>query len=273
MKQTIFKRVRGLSGFTLLEVLVAAVIGSIAISAGLQLYVSQNKSQIIQAGISDMQQNGRAAIDELASKIRHTGYRVPLGVSCLRGWNSNPDAIALSYLAEPLCTASLTATMASPTAEIKLVGYNLTCFQDNSWGFIYDKVTRTGEYFFITQVVTATGTIQHTSMALSKSYPTGAQVLMMNYVKYYIDKSDTLHPKFMVQTNGGTPEIYADNIEDLQFRYTTANNMTYDTVAVDRYVREIAIQLVARTEKNDLFMKEYRRDTLKTSVMIRNLAM
>lgn len=34
-------------------------------------------------------------------------------------------------------------------------------------------------------------------------------------IRYYIDRSDTLHPMLMKEVNG-TPEIYADEIDDLQ---------------------------------------------------------
>lgn len=267
------KRFGGLSGFTLVEVLIAAIIGSIAISAGFQVLISQNKNQTIQEGVTDMQQNARGAIDEVISTIRKAGYRVPLGVTCLRSWNANPDTIAISYLSEPLCTASITLAMSQPTSELKLVGYDLSCFQDNTWAYIYDRVAKTGEFFYITQVQQAANAIQHTLAALSKSYPLGSQVFNMDYVKYYVSRTDTLHPQLMVQVNGQTAQIYADNINDLQFQYVNADNSVSDTISVDRYVREVAIQLVARTEKSDLFMRNYRCDTLSSHVMVRNLAM
>lgn len=273
MRTAMLRRFRCRSGFTVLEVLIASVIGSMAIAAGFQILISQNKGQIIQAGITDMQQNGRAAIDELVGKVRQAGYRVPLGVPCLRSWNSNPDTIAISFLSEPLCTASLTAAMPQPSAELKLVGYDLSCFVENSWAYIYDGVTKTGEYFFITQIQQAAGHIQHNLGALSKSYPAGSQVFNMEYLKYYIDRSDTLHPRFMIQANGNNPEIYSDNMADLQFQYITGSSTVSDTISVDRYVREVAIELVARTEKSDLFLRHYRLDTLSSHVMVRNLVM
>lgn len=268
-----FRRIRSAAGFTLVEVLIAAVIGSMAVAAGFELFISQNKSHIIQAGISDMQQNGRAAVDELVSRIRLAGYRVPLGVPCLHGWNTNPDSIAITYLKEPLCTATVSDDMPQPSAELKFTGCDISCFEDNTWAYIYDPTTKTGEYFYITQVQVASAHIQHNLIPLSKRYPKGSKMFIMEYLKYYVDRSDTLHPRLMVQANGQPPEIYSDNIEDLQFKYITANNDVFDTVTVDRYVRDVAIDLVARTEKNDLFLNDYRRDTLSTRVMVRNLAL
>ena len=260
-------------GFTLVELLVATIIGTIAVAAGFQLFIDQNKSHIIQASLSDMQQNGRAAMDELAAKIRLAGYRVPLGVRCINSWDSNPDTIAISYLSEPLCTTRLSQAMASTSEELKCVTSGVNGFQDNTWAYIFDAAASTGEFFYITAVQVATKQIEHSLAPLSKAYPNGSQVFVMNYLKYYIDRSDTLHPRFMLAENGQAPVIYSDNIEDLQFHYVQANGAVSDTVTVDRFVREIEMQLTSRSEKNDLFLRHYRRDTLSTRVMVRNLGM
>lgn len=260
-------------GFTLVELLVATIIGTIAVAAGFQLFIDQNKSHIIQASLSDMQQNGRAAIDELVGRVRQAGYRLPEGVKCIRSWNTNPDTIAISFMSEPLCTARLSAAMPQPSAELKMTTSNLSCFKENTWAYIYDPNTKTGEYFYITQVQIAAGHVQHNLAPLSKSYPMNSQVFMSDYFKYYVDRSDTLHPRFMMMKNGESPVIYSDNIEDLQFRYVLASGAVADTVAVDRHVREIELQLTSRSEKNDLLLKQYRRDTLLTRVMVRNLGM
>ena len=260
-------------GFSLIELLIAAVIGSIAVTAGFQLFINQNQTHIIQANISDMQQNARSAVDELVGKIRQAGYRLPIGVKCIRAWNSNPDTLAIAYMAEPICTARLSQSMASPSAELKCASSDLANFPQDIWAYAYDPATQTGEYFYVSSVVTTTHQIYHALAPLSKSYPLNSQVLVLSFYKFYVDRSDTLHPRLMVVQNGEAPTVYSDNIEDLQFRYVLASGLVYDTVAVDRYVRQVEVQVVARTEKNDLFMHQYRRDTLFTSVMVRNLGM
>jgi len=260
-------------GFTLIELLIAAIIGTIAVAAGFQLFIDQNESHIIQASLSDMQQNGRAALDELVDKVRQAGYRVPTGVRCIRSWNSNPDTIAIAFLSEPLCTTRLSQAMATSSAELKCATSGVSGFQENSWAYIFDPATSTGEYFYITSVQPASFQILHSSAALSKAYPNGSQVFVMDYLKYFIDCGDTLHPRFMLAENGQDPIIYSDNIEDLQFHYIMASGAVSDTVSVDRYVREIEMQLTSRSEKKDLFLKNFRRDTLVTRVMVRNLGM
>jgi prepilin-type N-terminal cleavage/methylation domain-containing protein len=260
-------------GFTLIELLIATIIGTIAVAAGFQLFIDQNKGHIIQASLSDMQQNGRAAMDELVDKVRQAGYKLQSGIPALGSSDTNPDTIRLCFLAEPQCTARLSDPMPQPSAELKCVGYDISCFEENTWAYIYDPTTQTGEFFYITAVQLASMHVQHNLAQLSKSYPANSRVFNLDFYKYYVDDSDTLHPRLMMQKNGQDPVIYSDNIEDMQFHYVMASGAVYDTIAVDRYVREVEMQLTVRTEKNDLFLQDYRRDTLATRVMVRNLGM
>ena len=93
------------SGFSLIELLIAAVIGSIAVTAGFQLFIGQNKTQVIQANISDMQQNARSAVDELVDKISPGWIQTSARCPCITAWNSNPDTLAIAFMAEPICSA------------------------------------------------------------------------------------------------------------------------------------------------------------------------
>lgn len=261
------------SGFTIIEVLVASLIAMFAVAAGMEIFITQGKQHVIQDGITNMQQNGRATIDELVGKIRQAGYKVPPSVKCLISWNTNPDTIAIAFLAEPVCTASLSSAMPQPSSELKCVDSDISCFQTDTWAYIYDPTSDSGEYFFITHVQESAGHLQHNTGALSKKYPKGSQIYNLDYRKYYIDNTtDSLHPKFMLVANGEPPVIYADDIYGLQCRYLLASGLVSDTVIADRFVREVEIEVVARTSKSDLFIGDYRYDTVSTSVAVRNLA-
>jgi Tfp pilus assembly protein PilW len=252
--------------------LIAAIIASIAITAGFKVFIDTNKNHIIQTSLADMQQNGRAAMDKLVDELRQAGYRVPVGVKCMKASNTNPDTVSVSFLEEPLCTATVSVSMAQPTSDITVASSPLV-FPVGSWAYIYDVVTQTGEYFQVSGVDNATKKIQHTSSTFSKAYPQKAQVFIMDYVKFYVDKSDTTHPRFMRQANGAAAQVYCDNVSDMQLKYTLSTGLVYDTIPLDRLVREIKVTLVSRTEKKDLFKGAIRYDTLNSRVMIRNLAM
>jgi hypothetical protein len=85
--------------------------------------------------------------------------------------------------------------------------------------------------------------------------------------------SDTLHPTMMRQEFDNPPDIYADNICDLQIRYHMTDGSVLDTVPMARYVRRVDIDVVARTGKKDLLLEDYRYDTLRTCVQVRNLSL
>lgn len=267
-----FKRLRSKRGFTIIEVLVASLIAGFTIAAAMQLLIDQNKQHLIQEGITGLQQSTRASADELVGKIRQAGYRLQPGITALYSWNSNPDTLAVVFMAEPLCTASLSQAMAQATSNIVCDDTNLDHFPQDTWYFIYDNVTDAGEYFLATNINPSGGDIHHGS-PLSKPYPQGANIFKLDYYKYYINRADTLNPQLMLVKNGGTPVIYADGVTDLQFRYRLGNGLTEDTVAVDRFVREIQMTIIGRTQDKDLFVGNYRYDTLRTSAMVRNLAM
>lgn len=258
-------------GFTLIEVLIAAIIAAIALTAGFEVLINHNKSHLIQAGVSDMQQNNRAAIDELVGNIRKAGYRLPAVLPALSSWNTNPDTIAMVFMSEPACTAELTISMTLPSSELKCTGYDLSCFDDDIWAYIYEPASDSGEFFYITHVDVGGERIQHSSAPLTRLYQSGSEIVRLRALKYYVDISDTLQPKLMVKPFGGSANIFADGIEDIQFRYLLADGSVRDTITASQYVREVLVKVMARSGKTDLFLEDYRKDTLSTRVRVRNL--
>jgi len=192
-----------------------------------------------------MQQNGRAAIDEIVHHARQAGYNTPPGLEAIIASDANPDTVTFVYLQEPMCNSRLTGAMSSPTSELLMVADSLDCFEADTWAYISDPATMIGEFFEITEVQDATGEIYHASMALSQAYPAGSQVYMVESSTFYIDNiTDSLHPRLMIENEDGVSHIYADNIEDLQLTYTLAHGAVADTFITSSIVREINIMLV-----------------------------
>ncbi len=61
-------------GLSLVELLIAATLTVLIGSVMLDFYISQHNQFLVQEEISDMQQNGRVAMDEIAKNIRKAGY-------------------------------------------------------------------------------------------------------------------------------------------------------------------------------------------------------
>lgn len=266
------EKIRSNRGITLIELLVASVIALIATGAALEVYINQQKNWLTQENITDMQQNGRAAIDEIAYHARQAGYRLPPMLEAIYAANSNPDTITFIYLREPTCDCALTDPMPQPSAELKLSPDSISCFMDDTWAYIYDPFALDGEFFLITEVQVASGHLQHNTMTFSKKYPAGSKVYMIDVVTFYVDNTtDSLHPALMYQ-RFDQPSIYADNIEDLQFTYRLSHGVIVDTLISASIVREVNIEVVARTDRQDNeILDDYIRDTFRTTVYLRNM--
>lgn len=266
------EKLRSNKGVTLIELLIASVIALIATGAGLRVYINQQKNWLKQENITDMQQNGRAAIDEIAYHARQAGYRLPPMLEAIYSANSNPDSVTFIYLREPTCDCALTDPMPQPSAELKLSPDSVGCFVDNSWAYIYDPFDEDGEFFLITHVQESSGHLQHNTMPLSKKYPSGSKVYMIDVVTFYVDNTtDSLHPALMYQ-RFDEPHVYADNIENLQFTYRLSHGVIVDTLIAASVVREVNIEVVSRTDRVDKdIAHDYIRDTFRTTVYLRNM--
>jgi hypothetical protein len=66
-------------GMSIIELLIASAIGLMVITAGLEFYVSQHKSWLMQTDVAEIQYNARACIDEIANSLRMAGYDLPAG--------------------------------------------------------------------------------------------------------------------------------------------------------------------------------------------------
>lgn len=270
------KRLRNNAGLTLLEILIASVVGIIATAAAVELYIHQHKNWIIQENVSDLQQNGRAVIDEMSSKIRMAGYGVPEGLEAVisrqASGTADSDSITIVYLHEPVCTTSSIAPMTLPSDEI-MCG-DVSSFETDQWCYIWDPNTKTGEFFMISGVQQSSNEIEHSTASLSTTYPANSKLYIFDVVRYFIDDwSDTAHPILMRQMHNDWPDIYADNISDLNIEYHLTDGTVVDTVNMSQYIRQVDIEVVARTKREDLLLEDYRYDTLRTSVQVRNLAL
>lgn len=260
-------------GFTIIELLISLVLTAIIATFVFNAYINQHKVVTIQEQVAEMQQNARAAIDELTRQVRMAGYGIPLGLPGIVASNTNPDTIMINYNAQN-CDATLSDPMPQPSAELKLRGgQDLSCFFDGMYAYIFAPDSGGGEFFNITQVQDSAGHIQHKDDKFSRSYPVGSIVLSLDQVKYYIDESDTANPKLMIQVNNKPAEVYAEYIEDLQFVYTLKDGSEVDQFMRAQDVRGVQIRLRARTSDPDpdFPSNPYRLRTYTSTVNPRNL--
>ena len=280
MKQPNY-RIKDQSGYSFLEVLIALTIVGVIMTAVFGLYIGQHKNYMIQEDITTIQQNARASIDELTRHIRMAGHDLPYSLKAIEAYNTNPDTIILTYRADD-CDTYLSAAMPQPSAELKCAT-DVSCFYDGQWVYIFEPDSGGGEWFEITQVQSAALHIQHNTMTLSKKYGKDAILLSLTRVKFFVDNTtDPNHPNLMIERPGQTPQVYAEDIEDLQFQYRMKNGVLADVPVDVDAVREVIVDLRGRSMSvdadgvvggNDRERQDNRRRrSFSTSVNVRNLA-
>ncbi len=273
------KKLSHKKGFTLLELLIASGLSVIIISAALSVYLTQHKLLVTQNQITDMQANARAGLQELATKIRLAGYNVPAGISALNASNTNPDTLEILYDTGLLKDVKLEAAMASASAELRCDNHDddLSPVQEGDWLFVYDPNARVGEFFMVSRIVYGPARIQHSSMPLFRAYPESSLVLQLNRTKYYVDNvTDPDHSNLMVSELGGAPQVYADNITDIQFSYVLSSGAVVDIPPLAQMVRMVVITLDAVSDRPSSEYAETFRNRerlLETTVKVRNLGL
>ena len=277
MKTTLRHAVRGCRGTSLVEILITLTIMAIITTAIFNVYLTQHKNYLIQEDVTAVQQNARASIDEIGRQIRMAGHGLPLEMAPLRAINANPDTIVVTYRTGD-CETFLSAAMPQPSAELKC-GSDVSCFEEGQWVYIFEPDSGGGEWFVLTHVQTGSNHLQHNTMTLSKKYAKDAIVMSVNQVKFYVDATtDPRHPSLMLEVPCHAPQVFATDIEDLQFRYRMKNGVIVDQPVVVDDVREVIITLTARSAHEDPNMAQigghddsYRRRSFTTSVFLRNV--
>ncbi len=270
--KTISAKLRSRRGASLLELLIALAMTGIITVAIFKTYATQHQNYLVQEDITDIQQNARASIEELARHIRMGGYDLPDGLSAITPSNTNPDTITITYRMNS-CDTYLSAPMPQPSAELKCAT-DVSCFSDGDWVYIFEPDSGGGEWFEISHVQPAALHIQHNTMALSKKYGADAIVVSMQQVKFYVDTTtDADHPTLMIKLPGKSAQIFADNISDLQFDYRLKNDSVYAQPVVLDNIREVMISVTGRSNIADPDNDDnpYRERTFTTSVYLRNI--
>ena len=262
------------TGNSLVEIMIALALTGIITTAVLGLYYRQHSNYMVQDDITAVQQNARASIDEITRQVRMAGYDLPAGVAPLVASNTNPDTITLHYSASG-CETYLSSPMPQPSAELKCAT-DVSCFEDGQWAYIFHPDSGGGDWFEITHVQTGSRHIQHNTMPLSQAYDEDAILIGLTQIKFYIDQStDANHPSLIMEMPGHGPQVYADNVSDLQFRYRLENgNIVDNPVLIDNVV-EVLVTVTAQSQDPDYEKEnpEKRQRTYASSVSLRNVGL
>jgi type II secretory pathway pseudopilin PulG len=266
--------IRSQNGTSLLELLVALVITAVVTLAIFRTYIVQHKNYLIQEDVTEIQQSARASIEELTRQIRMAGFDLPAGMPAIEAANTDPDTITIRYNSGG-CDTQLRTAMPRTSSELKVdVATDFTCYEDGDWVYIWEPDSGYGQWIEITHVQPEAFKLQHNTVLLLEEYGVGSQVLDVTQAKFYIDHTtDPDHPNLMVEFPGLAPQVYADNVSDLQFRYRMAGGGVVDDPVPIGNIREVMITVTGRSNHPDPDFPDnpYREREFATSVFVRNL--
>lgn len=289
MRKKTFNISKNQSGFTLVELLVAAFILSVISLAAFQFYGREHQVYSTQEEIANAQQNARVALDELTQNLMAAGAEIPGGFAPVVSFDTNPDTIILRYN-KTGCIITVGDHTQIQQARPIHTHDTVNCFSPFIGQLVYlvhnnpSPGEPSGEWFTLTGTSYNNGNgwqeISHAEVLLGEPKP-GDFVLVMEEAKYYIDTAtDPAHPKLMKIRNGLAPQIYAEDIVDLQFTYFLgggAPDTVGDVEDAGRDAREIEnvrILLQSRTQKRDPHWPAdggFRLRTLTSEIHLRNL--
>jgi hypothetical protein len=269
----ITKYIRNIRGVSFIEIMVALALTGIITTAVLRLYVTQHRNYMVQDDITDIQQNVRSSIDEITRNLRMAGYEIPEAMKAIEASNTNPDTITITFHDDG-CDTYLSAAMPQPSAELKC-GTELECFYSGQWVYIYEADSAIGEWFMISHVQNDAKHLQHRTMQLTRKYGANALIFGIVRVKYFIDNTtDPEHPRLMRQLFGQTPQVFAENISDLQFKYVSKSGKIEDEPSLLDNLREVQVSVAGHSnspEYDDLGQETIRNRSFQTSIFMRNV--
>lgn len=254
-------------GYTLIELMIAIVIGLILISAASVTYVAQNRSYVAQDSVSEVNTQSKIAHDLILDDIRSAGFGAPgdMDVMPVNGLTSVITAVDSDVTPDAITIVSGFSVIGHLQCKMEPFNTNL-CGQDSDTITLSDTSGLVaGDVLSIDGIETAL--IQSISGAnvtldrrLIAPYDAGRPVYHVQDVTYSVDGSMGLWKE---------AEAIADSIEDLQFAYAVdadgdgdiddqnADNAFgpedfIDSPADFSSIRAIRVNILARTEKGDV---------------------
>src|SRR5512139_1837541 len=175
--------IRKSNGLTLVELMIALLVSSVLLGALYRTFVGQQEAYAVQEQVVDTQQNVRAALDQMITEVRMTGYR--------------KDILASMGKIKEF------TQLITPVNNANYVGHN------------DDQIT----------IIIADKAITY------KLQPgTSGPILVRD------------------ENTGAGGQLMAENVENLQFRYTLFDGTVTDSPANPETIRMVQVTITAKTK-------------------------
>jgi Tfp pilus assembly protein PilW len=239
---------------SLVEVLISAALGSIALVAVAQFFATQARVQLGHGYRIEQDQALRASLDNVTRDLRLAGACLPVtgGFIALAGTDGpGPDTVtARAGIVRNDLSCVVTALSALVSSGSQTVPVT------SGTGFVPDMLVYlrhpggSGQFTFVD---TATATTVSLTDATLQDYPVGTGLFAVDERVYQVDASGST-PRLTLSVDRAAPENFAAGLRDFQVRYVLQQNCppcdVVDLPADDatwRLVNEVIVTARAET--------------------------
>jgi len=213
-------------GFTIVELLVSAVI-FVVILLGIYMMYETNQITFLKGEKkTNIQQNARIAMDQMETEIRMAGYGVPTAASPskIEPIITAASATSISFLADiENASTTLSASASAPTTSVTVA--SAAGFSANDSIYITDGLK--WEQLVIASVNKTTNIITFTS-ALTGNYAAGSMVTEPKTIRYSLvcDTPPCPPNSYTLKRDGGSGQLQplAEKLSSLTFSYYDSIN-------------------------------------------------
>lgn len=274
-------------GITLIELLITLVISAILVAGVYRTFISQQRTYTVQEQVVDMQQNVRAAINQMIREIRTAGsgnVQMVLPVSFLGGARIFPNVVNQDTPAAGIFTivSAAIATPATLTAQPgdivggKQLGLNqIQVSSLSEFDTVNKRYISIGgrESYIITGIPDIPNRVLNLNGNLTTTYKTGGNTLVypIRAISYQVVPEGGTFILRKDENLGGGRQPLSDNIESIGFQYFDANG---NPPVNPPDIRRIQVTVTARTSMSDPEFKGgdgYHRRTIVSNIELRNL--
>lgn len=266
-------------GVTLIELLIALVISAILVAGIYRVFISTQRSYMVQDQVVEIQQNVRGAINKMMREIRMVNFgRI---VSFNEGVFVN-SILPVNGFITILTTSSDSITVVGGFEQIRTaVGVPITVISsdltvpsitlsnatDKFDGAAHGYLSIGGEESFIVQNQPV-GNTDTLTLDRAPTNPKGHFVFKVQAVRYFVDLNRVLRRD---GSTGGGAQPMADNIESLEFQYLKADGTQ---TLIPNSTTSIQVTITARTKDPDPTYGSdggFRRRQIVSTIQLRNM--
>ena len=264
------------AGLSLVEIIIALFIIVLVSTFALRAYLNAHKVEIVQASISETQQNARASLNLLTDLFKVAGSFLPAGLRGIEAADTNPDTVTIRFTNQS-GTHFLQNTVAGGSkADLKI----LLTDDIAGWGagtkfYLWKVPGGPGQWLTVNAILTnntdGVYEISFTESALTNGCDPGDAIVKLNEFKYYVDKTDTLNPVLTQKDGLGNIGFLSEGLRNLNLQYTLSTGALVDAPTAADSIRLVTIDLTTATAESDPDWKTdggHRLRRLTTSVYL-----